>query len=60
MIESNKSLNKRMLIGGLIMLFLFIPGTIYRFRHPDLTDTQLFIHLLKAKPYTELFVKKDE
>lgn len=29
----------------IVILYLTISGTVYRFRHPEMTETQLVLHL---------------
>lgn len=33
---------------GMMVAYILIKTTIYRFRHPDMSETQLFLHLLEA------------
>ncbi len=43
--------NKWIFLG--VMLLLSIPQYIYRFKHPEMSETQLFLDFFKA--YTEFF-----
>ncbi len=36
------------IVLGIIVLYWFLSMMIYRFRHPDMTETQLLLHLWDA------------
>lgn len=38
----------------IVVIFLIVPPTVYRFRHPEKTETQLFLNLIQA--YREFFI----
>ncbi len=44
---------KNKLIFYLVLLILGIPGFLYRFNHPEMSETQLFLNFFEA--YREFF-----
>lgn len=47
-------------ISAFLIIFFVFPSMVYRFRHPEKTETQLFIDMLKGKVHYELVVNPNK
>ncbi len=47
------------IIGICIVIFIFLLLTIYRYKHPEKTETQLTIDLLKGKVFKYYGMEKN-
>lgn len=46
--KKNRSDNITLVVFAIIVLLIVVPNTIYRFKHPELSQTELFKHLIKS------------